>query len=164
MGNRIIDKILLFISELFNLRKNHLDRVTNKRTTGLVRNDINVETVGKTVYLTGWLKWDTGKMPTRGDTGIYLGYLPEELMPFNEQAVVFATYGEFATDANIAIRLVMSNQGIRFYNAGTGASSAEIFYYATWELEKIPSGGGQSLKSLLRSFLNGRRCSYVYEG
>lgn len=140
MENRIIDRILLFISKLFSLKKDHSDRITGKLKTGIVKNDIFLHTIGNRAYLTGDLQFSTGKMPI--NSPVYLGTIPEELMPFNDLSVVFATYGQILADTRLQIRLVMNNRGIQFYNAGSEASGAEIFYYATWELEKIPSGGG----------------------
>lgn len=140
MGNRIIDRILLFVSELFGLKKDHSDRITNKLTSGIAKNDIFLHTVGNRVYLTGDLMFATGKMPI--NKAVYLGTIPEELMPFNDMSVVFATHGQILADTRPQIRLAIGNRGIQFYNSGSEASGAEIFYYATWELEKIPSGGG----------------------
>ena len=129
MENRIIDRSLLFVSELFGIKKDHSDRITGKLTSGVVKNDIFLHTIGNRVYLTGDLVFTAGKMPI--NKAVYLGTIPEELMPFNGMSVVFATFGQFLADTKPQIRLVMNSRGIQFYNAGSEASGAEIFYYAT---------------------------------
>ena len=140
--NGIIDSILNFISKLFGTQIDHSDRITNKLTEGVSENIIHVETLGRQVYLTGQLQFESGQMPTRGNP-VYLGYIPDDLLPFNDYAIVFGVYGQFQADVNAMIRMVMGTKGLQFYNSGSGSSAATIFYYATWELEKIPSGGGQ---------------------
>ena len=141
MASKIIDSLFAFIANLFNLRIDQSDRVANKLTEGVNTNIIHIETLGRQVYLTGQLQFESGQMPTRGNP-VYLGYLPDDLLPFNDYAIVFGVYGQFQADVNAMIRMVMGTKGLQFYNSGSGSSATTIFYYATWELEKIPSGGG----------------------
>lgn len=135
----MIDSILAFIAELFGRRRDHSDRVTAKATSGIVTNNIHVETLGKKVYLTGQLRFNSGAMPSR--SALTLGILPADLVPYNNYAIVFSTYGQYQADVIAQVRMVIGDRSLQFYNAGTGTSAAEIFYYATWELEQLPQSG-----------------------
>lgn len=148
----MIDSLLKFIADKFKewTDKSKPINVVDKLTwdVGYSEQNFSIVRRGDKVEMEGYIRVNRQLAP---DVYVEMFHLDEDIMP--DKYVALATYGP----ASICIGL--QSDGMAYIrNTGPKAmpTGSTVIFGGSWTV-----GGGQHLKSLLHSFLEGR-CSYAF--